>query len=106
MASNVGMTADDPVQVDAAHYTVEAENDRMRVVRVKYGPLEKSVMHGHPASAIVALTGGRFKFTYPDGRSEEIAMTPGQVVTMDAFVHDPENVTDQYFEGILIELKG
>jgi hypothetical protein len=25
MASNVGMTADDPVQVDAAHYTVEAE---------------------------------------------------------------------------------
>ena len=106
MASLVGMTADDPVLVDAAHYTVETENDRMRVVRVKYGPREKSVMHGHPASVAVFLTAGCFKFTYPDGRSEEIVASAGQVLTLDAFVHDPENLTDQYFEAVLIELKG
>jgi quercetin dioxygenase-like cupin family protein len=107
MASQiVGTTADDPVQVDAEHYTVEAENDRMRVVRVKYGPHEKSKMHGHPASVAVFLTDGRFRFTYPDGRSEEIAANAGQVMALDAFVHDPENLTDRPFEGILIEFKG
>ena len=38
----------DPVHVDSKHYTVEAENDRVRVLRVKYGPREKSVMHRTP----------------------------------------------------------
>lgn len=107
MASQmVGVTASDPVQLDAKHYTVEAENDRVRVVRVRYGPREKSTMHGHPATIAVFLTDARFKFTYPDGRSEEIAASAGQVMSMDAFVHDPENLTDRPFEGILIELKG
>ena len=43
----------DPVHVDSKHYTVEAENDRVRVLRVKYGPREKSVMHGHPSVVAV-----------------------------------------------------
>ena len=29
----------DPVKVDANHYTVESENDRVRVLRVRYGPV-------------------------------------------------------------------
>ncbi len=42
--------ADDPVKVDSKHYKIEFENDRVRVVRIKYGPGEKSVMHSHPES--------------------------------------------------------
>ncbi len=38
----------DPIQVDRKHYTVEYENDAVRVLRVNYGACEKSVMHGHP----------------------------------------------------------
>jgi hypothetical protein len=30
----------DPVHVDSKHYTVEAENDRVRVLRVKYASLQ------------------------------------------------------------------
>lgn len=104
--SMVGMTADDPVEVDATHYTVEAENDRVRVLRIKYGPREKSKMHGHPACVAVFLTEGRFRFTYPDGKSEEITGQAGQILQLDAFVHDPENLSDQPFEAILVELKG
>ena len=36
--------ADDPVNLDPKHYSVEFENDRVLVLRVKYGPKEKSVM--------------------------------------------------------------
>src|SRR2546422_5729557 len=39
--------APDAVKVDPKHYKVELENDRVRVVRITYGPREKSVMHGH-----------------------------------------------------------
>jgi hypothetical protein len=49
-------SADDPVRVDPKHYHVEFENDRVRVVRIKYGPGEKSVMHSHPESVAVGLT--------------------------------------------------
>jgi hypothetical protein len=34
--------AQDPVKVDAKHYTVEFENSQVRVLRIKYGPHEKS----------------------------------------------------------------
>jgi hypothetical protein len=41
-------TADDPVKVDPKHYKVEFENDRVRVLRIRYGAGEKSVMHRPP----------------------------------------------------------
>ena len=35
----------DAVQADPQHYTVELEDDRVRVLRARYGPGEKSVPH-------------------------------------------------------------
>src|SRR6266700_5972025 len=98
-------TADDPVNVDSKHYKVEFENDRVRVVRIKYGPGEKSVMHSHPESIGVFLTDAHAKFTYPDGRTEDIDAKAGSVQHMDAFTHLPENLLDTPFEVIQVELK-
>ena len=95
----------DPVQVDPKHYKVELENDRVRILRIHYGPHEKSVMHGHPAGLAVFLTDQRSKFTYPDGTSEEVVGEAGRVRWLDAFQHLPENASDQAFELILVELK-
>ena len=98
--------ADDPVKVDSKHYTVEFENERVRVIRIKYQPGEKSVMHGHPESIGVFLTDARAKFTYPDGRSEDISAKAGEVLHMDAFTHLPESTSNKPFELIQVELKG
>src|SRR5215471_9766664 len=97
--------AQDPVHVDSKHYTVEFENEKIRVLRIKYGPHEKSSMHGHPASVAVFLTDAVGRFTYPDGRSEEINAEAGQVMFMDAVIHDPANTGDKPFEVIAVELK-
>jgi quercetin dioxygenase-like cupin family protein len=99
-------TAADPVQVDPKHYTVEFENDRVRVLRIKYGPGEKSVMHSHPESITVFLTDIHGKFTYPDGRTEDINANAGTVQHMDAFTHLPESTSKTPFEVIAVELKG
>ena len=95
----------DPVRVDSRHYTVEMENEKVRVLRIKYGPHEKSVMHGHPALVGVMLTDCNIRFTYPDGRTEDIVATAGQVVSFPALDHLPENLSDQAFEVIAVELK-
>jgi quercetin dioxygenase-like cupin family protein len=98
-------TAEDPVKVDPRHYKVEFENDRVRVLRIKYNPGEESVMHSHPESIGVFLTDAHGKFTYPDGRSEDINAKAGSVQHMDAFTHLPESTSKEPFEVIQVELK-
>lgn len=97
--------AQDPVKVDSGHYKVELENDKVRVLRIKYGPHEKSVMHGHPATVGIFLTDSQFRFAYPNRATEEGTAKAGQVMYFDAHEHLPENSGDQPFEVIAVELK-
>ncbi len=105
MAKAKAAKAQDPVKVDPTHYKVEAENKQVRVLRITYGPGEKSVTHGHPAGVAVFLTENRAKFTFPDGKSEERSWQAGQTLLMPAEEHLPENLTDKPLELILVELK-
>jgi len=97
--------AQDPVKVDPGHYNVEVENDKVRVLRVKYGPHEKSIMHGHPSGVGVCLTDHVGKFTFPNGRTEERRMKAGEAFWLPGEEHLPENMGDAPLELILVELK-
>jgi len=66
----------DPVKLDPKHYKVVTDNDQVRVLRAKYGPHEKSVMHEHPASVAVFMNDGHVKFTLPDGSSQDTTAKP------------------------------
>ena len=97
--------AQDAVKVDPAHYKVELENDQVRVLRITYGPHEKSVMHSHPASVAIFLTDGDVKFTFPDGKTKDVPAKARDVEWSSAETHLPENLSDKPFELILVELK-
>lgn len=98
--------ASDPVKVDSQHYTLEFENPQVRVLRIRYGPHEKSVMHDHPDSVAVLLGDQSTKFTFPDGKSRVEQGKAGQSTWEAAETHLPENQSDKPFELILVELKG
>ena len=98
--------AQDPVKVDAKHYKLVFENDRVRVLRITYGAHEKSVMHDHPDSVAVFLTDHHVKFTLPDGKTEEVQGKAGENSWSQAGKHLPENISDKPMELILVELKG
>ena len=68
------LSAQDAVKVDPKHYTVVSENDQVRVLKIHYGPHEKSVMHSHPAAVAVFLTDANGQFSYPDGKKENFAV--------------------------------
>jgi quercetin dioxygenase-like cupin family protein len=95
----------DAVKIDPQHYTAEVDNERVRALRIRYGPREKSVMHSHPDAVAILLTAAHIRFTFPDGTTQEIQGQPGQVLWTDAGPHLPENLTDTPFEVILVELK-
>ena len=106
LAFAIPVIAQDATKADPNHYKVEFENSRVRVVRAKYGPHEKSIMHSHPDLVAIFLTDGRIKFTYPGGKTEERDMKAGTSLFTPATKHLPENITDSDIEIILVELKG
>ena len=101
--------AQDPVRVDPKHYSVEHEDAHVRVLRIRFGPGEKSVMHAHPNSGcLVRLTDEHSRHTTPDGKSTESRGAAGSVACTDKpgrYRHLPENLSDKPMELVLMERK-
>lgn len=100
------VSAQDAVKVDPKHYTVVSENDQVRILKVHYGPHEKSVMHSHPNSVAVFLTDAHATFTFPDGKTQVLTPKAGESQYTAAGTHLPENTGDKGMDVILVELKG
>ena len=100
------LRAQDAAKVDAKHYTVTFENDQVRVLKVHYGPGEKSAMHSHPNSLAVFLTDAKGRFVFPEGKSEDFNTKAGDVTWNNATVHQPENTGDKAWDVVVVELKG
>jgi quercetin dioxygenase-like cupin family protein len=96
---------EDPTQVDPDHYKVVFENDEVRVLRITYGPGEKSVMHYHPDGVAVFLNDQKVRFTMPDGSTQEVESKAGEAAWIPGGDHNPENLTDKSLEVILVEMK-
>jgi hypothetical protein len=98
-------SAQDPVEVDPAHYSVVFENDQVRVLRIRYGPNEPGVMHSHPAGVAVYFDDINGEFTLPDGEVMNAQGKAREAVWMEAGSHQPKNLSDQPFELIQVEIK-
>ncbi|HJU85873.1 MAG TPA: cytoplasmic protein [Gemmatimonadota bacterium] len=103
--ASVPASAQDPVAVDAAHYSVIFENDQVRVLRIRYGPNEQGVMHSHPDGVAIYLDDINGEFTLPDGQVVNAQGKAREAVWLEAGSHQPRNLTDQSFELIQVELK-
>ena len=99
------VSAQDAVKVDPKHYSVVSENDQLRILKVHYGPHEKSVMHSHPNSVAVMLTDMKAEFTLPDGKKQNMTAKAGDAQYTPSQVHLPENAGDKGMDLILVELK-
>jgi len=95
----------DATVVDADHYTMETENESVRIVRIAYGAGEESVMHYHPDSVAVFVTDHLVQMTMPDGSTDEIAAKAGDAIFIPGGQHLPKNISDSAWELVLIELK-
>src|SRR6476620_12371213 len=100
------LSAQDAVKVDPKHYSVVSENEQERILKVHYGPHEKSVMHSHPATVAVFLTDAKGTFTFPDGKKQDFSLKAGQSQYSAAGIHLQENTGDAGMDVIVIELKG
>jgi len=98
-------SAADPVKLDPKHYKVVLDNSDVRVLRAKYGPHEKSVMHEHPDAVAVFMTDGHMKMNLPDSSSQVSDGKAHEAIFTPAGKHLPENLGDKITEVLVIELK-
>ena len=104
-ACAVPALAQDPVKVDPDHYKVAINNASVRVLKVHYGPHEKSKMHWHPNGIAIPQTNGKVIFWLPGGKHTDVDMVAGQAIWAPAGRHLPENASDSDMDVILVELK-
>ena len=97
--------AGDAVKVVPHVYKVILENDRVRVLDTRMKAGDKTDMHSHPAVVAYPTTGGKYRFTSPDGQSMEIEVKAGEAMYMDAATHATENVGTTDGHVLLIELE-
>ena len=96
----------DWVKVDPKHCMVEIENDQVRVIRARYGPHEKGVLHEHALNFMVTfLPAGALKGTTPDGQSATATKMAGDVVWGRPAKHVEENLNDTPLEVLVVEFK-
>jgi quercetin dioxygenase-like cupin family protein len=96
--------AGDPVDVAADHYSVELENDAVRVLRVNYAPGAKSEMHSHPGHVVVFLSDATYRAVGADGATLDLAGKRGDAAWAPAGAHTIENIGDTDAVAVLVEV--
>ena len=92
----------DAVKADPKHYTVEFENDIVRVLRVKVGAGESAPPHSHDAYCAIEVSDSSLR----EGNGPVSNSKTGQVFCGDATSHGPTNVGTAVAESIVVEFKG
>jgi len=96
----------DPVKIDPKHYKVEFENPQVRVLRAKIEPHGRTPMHEHSLNRVtIFLTDQEFRVTDSHGKIDIVKHKAGEAVWGTPITHTEENLSDQPFEVIAVELK-
>jgi hypothetical protein len=92
-AGPLPVTKLDPTIVDTAHYKVALENEHVRVLRIHFGPNEKSPMHEHSLNRVVLYLNDQGTL-----KADDVRMAPPGT-------HTEENPSAQPADRIAVELK-
>lgn len=100
-AQQTGQRLQDAVAADSRHYTVEFENDIVRVLRVRLGAGESTPAHTHAAYCAIEISDSSLR----EGNGPVSESKAGQVFCGDALSHSPTNVGKALAESIVVEFK-
>ena len=105
LTATLPVLAQDPLEVAPDHYKLLFENDRVRVMQVDMQPGDTIATHSHPDHVAYLLSGGKFRLTYPDGKTKEIEEETGKTMWINAETHAAENIGDTELRILVFELK-
>ncbi len=96
----------DPAVIDPGRYRVEFENAQVRIFRAQVEPHGVIPRHEHTLNRVlVLLTDMAFRVTDDRGNVTVVNNKAGDVVWAAPVIHTEENISDQPFEVVAVELK-
>jgi len=105
-ARAVDFGPDDPVAKDQKHYTVELENEHVRVVRVKYAAREAGILHEHKCGRVnVYLTPAHQSLKRATGEVTETQAKAGDVRWGGPDRHEDLNLDPTPIELVFVDVK-
>jgi hypothetical protein len=100
-ALSSGQKLQDAITADPKHYSVEFENDIVRVLRVRLDAGDTAPAHTHSAYCAIEISDSSLK----EGNGPTTESKSGQVFCGDATSHAPHNVGKALAESIVVEFK-
>ena len=95
----------DAVTVAPHVHKVIFENKKVRILDTVLKLGEKTEMHSHPDLVAVGISNGKYKYTFPTGKSMEVEFNAGDSIFKAAVEHATENIGSDVGRTILVELK-
>ena len=95
----------DPMVVGPTIYKLLLENERVRVMEVRFQPGEKIASHTHPDHVVVVTSAGKLAITNSEG-TQELDAKVGDAFFIPAETHSAQNVGTTEFVCVVTELKG
>ena len=95
----------DPLKVDANHYRLDFENERVRVIRLTLKADEAVPMHDDVDAMAVCIQECHLRFTEPAGRIQDVHMETGETRWLWGDTHSAKNLNTQPMEMVFIEMK-
>ena len=95
-----------PERLDPRHYTVDFENEQVRVTRLHLGPGEKTPMVDHKLARLITyLTNHDLELTSEQGTSRREQRPAGKVEWLDPAVESARNASATATEAVVIYFK-
>jgi len=95
-----------PVALDPVHFRMVLENDHVKVIRVRLGPREKSMVMEIPAHVMTCVTDQHVRVHYAHTKFAERAQKAGYTAWVERDEYGVENLEDKAVEWILVVPNG
>jgi hypothetical protein len=91
-----------PVALDPVHFHMVLENDHVKVIRVRLGAHEKSMVMEIPAHVMTCVTDQHVRVHYAHTKPAERAQKAGYTAWVDRDEYGIENLDEKPVEWILV----
>jgi len=95
-----------PVALDPSHFRMVLENDHVKVIRVRLGLREKSMVMEIPAHVMTCVTDHRVRVNYAHTKPVERSQKAGYTTWVERDEYGIENLEDKPVEWILVVPNG
>jgi len=95
----------DPIRVDPQHFKVEYEDTKVRVLRFRLAPGEKSPMQEHAGRTVVSMTNSKVRTVSFYGEVREQAFHAGEALHLLPMRYAVENIGSEAVETVSTEFK-